>query len=190
MDINDKIFDFVYEMAFRDATMRKAFSKKENEDDKAYGERKKNVKDIAKDKVSGYIQKIFDDNVGEKTCIKTIFEVTEATEEFGFTFGNAQKLVNMTAKYMYISAFGDEDMRKKFRLCHCPMDRHMIETVINNAGNKSLSPLKKDTPWSTMEIVDNQAPEEYLKFQEAVKNECKIDGKEIYPIEYDYYFFE
>ena len=47
----------------------------------------------------------------------------------GFTFGNAQKLVNMTAKYMFLRAYGDNGERSKFEGCDCPMDGVMCRFI-------------------------------------------------------------
>ena len=38
-----------------------------------------------------------------------------------FTFGNAQKLINIVCKYFYIISYKDSSVREKFKYCHCPM---------------------------------------------------------------------
>lgn len=35
----------------------------------------------------------------------------------------------MTAKYMFLSLYGDEGKRALFENCHCPMDVVMIEVI-------------------------------------------------------------
>ena len=46
-----------------------------------------------------------------------------------FTFGNAQKLINMTAKYYYISCCMNSAKRENFKYCHCPVDCLLLEKV-------------------------------------------------------------
>ena len=52
-----------------------------------------------------------------------------------FKFGNAQKLVNMILKYFYISTYNNDNMRKGFQYCHCPMDQQLLEKVWKNRNN-------------------------------------------------------
>ncbi len=131
--IQDTVFDFAYETAFRDATMRKAFPKYDDNDE-LFHNRKENAKVDARKFVRDYIDAIFNDKNSDFLVIGTINAVCEATEKYKFTFGNAQKLVNMTAKYMYLSIYGmdgyeRERYREKFKYCHCPMDGRMIKNL-------------------------------------------------------------
>lgn len=48
-------------------------------------------------------------------------------------FGNAQKLINMTAKYIALGIYMD-DCREDFQYCHCPMDGIMVDKVTKLAG--------------------------------------------------------
>ena len=45
--MEEKIFGFVYNMAFRDATLRKAFQKKDGEEEKDFQDRKIYIKSNA-----------------------------------------------------------------------------------------------------------------------------------------------
>lgn len=125
--MKEKIFDFAYMMAFRDATMRNAFKRfsAEQNDDGMYHERKQRVKAASRGIVKSYIDEILDADIDSPDPIATIIGVCEKMERDGFTFGNAQKLVNMTAKYMFLSSYADKEKRKLFAKCHCPMDGEM-----------------------------------------------------------------
>lgn len=124
-NLDDKLFDFVYTMTFRDATMRKALARKTNESDSGFHNRKMEVKREARDIVKAYTDAIIDEQLEGSNPEKTIIEVCERTGDYGMTFGNSQKLVNMTAKYMFMCAYTNKDMRARFRKCHCPMDGAM-----------------------------------------------------------------
>lgn len=128
MDI--KIFEFAYELALRDATIRTAY--KGNKD-----ELRKNRK--AKSILKKYIDGIIN---GESTNFDTVASDIEQSfenyvkpkkddeEDVTFTFGNTQKLINMTVKYMYITTYNNEELRDKFKVCHCPLDTKMREEVL------------------------------------------------------------
>ncbi len=142
MDINDKIFDFAYSMAFRDATMRNAFpmfdsEKKRENGTNVFRDRKRKIKDYSKGIVRDYIDEILADK--EPDPLNTIKKLCNGeNKKQGFSFGNAQKLVNMTAKYMFLSAYGDSQQRKKFKNCHCPMDGVMMERLKDNCEEYKL----------------------------------------------------
>ena len=93
MDINDKIFEFAYKMAFRDSTMRNAFLRYDSEknDDSAFSNRKNLIKEHSRGKVQEYIDKIISGNKPEPlVTIRDICDQYNTIREF--TFGNAQNL--------------------------------------------------------------------------------------------------
>ncbi len=92
MNVDNNIFDFSYTLAFRDATMRNAYPSYEGEPDEHYHKRKQRVLKESKEKVRTYIKDIFEGN--KPNPIDTIKNI--CNEQYNFTFGNAQKLVNMT----------------------------------------------------------------------------------------------
>lgn len=187
MDVNDKIFDFAYMMAFRDATMRKAFPKREDEEADDFRVRKNKIKDYLKPTVQNYIDAIMNSDKQERpdpfVVIKSICDL-ENIEQEGFTFGNAQKLVNMTAKYMFLSAYGDPVKRAKFESCHCPMDSVMMNRLQEKHGEYNLKwePFKKK--WSRLEIKDDESLAEYNRFQSYIGKIAK--QLDIYPLEVDF----
>lgn len=117
-ELKEKMFDFAYLMALGDATARVS-SKGEKDTLKNNEKMKEDVKE--------YIDGIFE---GKKIdTIDVINQVIKEVNTDSFTFGKAQKLVNMTAKYMYLSCYSDMGKRKLFKNCHCPMDRIMIKRI-------------------------------------------------------------
>lgn len=220
--IDGKIFDFAYELAMRDATMRTAFTGatiyallgKRNPNTKrdATFEQKESAS-RAKNAVWSYIEGIHtnkgykDKDEHDAIFLKTAKKVIEAFKEYrtgdsSFTFGNAQKLINMTAKYIALGIYMD-DCKENFQYCHCPMDGIMIEKVIalleGRGGIRKKFGLEKrgwkgvlrDTAWSKIE----DSKEGYDRFQlivdalggdESVLEELGAQGP-VSRLEFDFY---
>lgn len=186
MIVDDKIFDFIYTIAMRDATLQQAFDLTKS------GLNKKtdllNCKE-AKKHVRKYIDDII---VGKKTDFYTV--ETDVETAFGqfipgknFTFGNCQKLINMTVKYFYIVTYSDPTIRSHFTDCHCPMDNVMINMAINelNMSGKTLANFNTTSAslrksWSRI-VQGNKS--QYDAFQEI---EYLAEQQGVSPIEYDY----
>lgn len=81
-----------------------------------------------KEDVRYYVDGIFYGKNKVET-VDVINQVRKDAKDKEFTFGNAQKLVNMTAKYMYLYCYYDTSKRELFENCHCPMDRIMIKRI-------------------------------------------------------------
>ncbi len=182
--VDDAIFDFVYEMALRDATMRKAFCG--NRELLREGDRAEKAKDAVKTYVNSIV---VDGDAKAEDAIRKVWEAfgsfTDENDKRLFSFGNCQKLVNMTAKYMFIATYKNDELRKKFSQCHCPMDSILINKVVDLAkGNPNCEDIKrlKGCSWSRLEYQNGEIPPEYTTFQNAVKDLC--EG--VYPIEFDY----
>lgn len=201
MIVDDKIFDFIYTIAMRDATQQKAYELKKDgltDERKKSNEYKKELllkNEGAKSIVREYIDDII---AGNNPCFYAVEENLERSfEEFvekhklyltKFTFGNCQKLINMTVKYFYIVTYSDPTIRSHFNDCHCPMDNVMINMAIkelNKSGktlanfNTTSANLRKS--WSRI-VQGNKS--QYDAFQEIVKYLAKQQG--VSPIEYDY----
>lgn len=182
--VDDAIFDFVYELALRDATMRKAFSGNRE------WLRKSEEGNKAKQIVKNYINSVIEDGVPNfKNTVEDVWKALK--NENGnhvFTFGNCQKLVNMTVKYMFITAYKNDEQREKFKDCHCPMDgimiKRVVELALDNPNLLNYNDVKKikDCSWSRLEFQDGQMPQEYVIFQNAIK----VLARDISPIEFDY----
>lgn len=194
-NIDNLIFDFVYELALRDAVMRTAYLGDKSELRKCE-EAKNIVRDYANNILDG---KCFDyDGYFKKaenlcTFFNSYIKVPEGSDkEPQFTFGNAQKLLNMTMKYLYIMCYQNNELRKNFKDCHCPMDRIMIDKVKKEFKNFSRKEKRehigkfKGISWSKLSFSDKDKAA-YQQFQEAVSSLAQV--KNIFPIEYDYYLW-
>lgn len=199
-EVDKLIFDFAYELALRDAVMRTAYLGDKSELRKC--QKAKNI-------VREYADKIINGNhcndefykVADNLCnsFKGDIKIPEGSnEEPKFTFGNAQKLLNMTMKYLYIMCYKNNELRDKFQNCHCPMDGIMIDKVINelkklkSEGASSVQQYTqkgyigklKGKPWSRL-VRDDKAI--YEQFQESVR--FLADKQDLFPLEYDYFLW-
>lgn len=192
--MDNDVFNFVYLLSGREAVRQIAFQ----------GEKKwiEGVKG-AKDKVKEYIDKIFngdyekddDREAHDKDFLQLTKDVCKAINEYDkkpfgikatFTFGNAQKLINMTVKFFYISSYQRPGFRDKFRWCHCPMDTVMLKKIYKEIKGSKLVYTKSNftTSWSADKFENGDFPLRYKEFQEAVRKCANEDG--CCPIEYDY----
>ena len=191
--MQDYLFDFAYGEALRDAISQQSFKGEKNylygcEEGKAevrkymdavleaehpsFEEAEKNVED----KFTEYIKKQRPEN------------------NQVFTFGNTQKLINMTVKYIFISAYAQsyEEFRQLFTDCHCPLDRRMAAVVrkeFDEADDEAAQVIKeessviykkinKDITWSKVDV------ETYNCYQQMVR--LLAEKKNLIPIEYDF----
>lgn len=183
--IDDSIFDFVYEMALRDATMRSAYVG--HNENLIKGEHAQRVKKY----INEYISNILNGNYPNFYETESIVE--KELEQYNFSFGNCQKLINMTVKYFYIVTYKNSSKKKLFDKCHCPMDRIMIKKVIQLSKETEILQIAKcdikniDCSWSKLEKINDTIPIQYIKFQKAVSILAKQKG--INPIEFDFVFW-
>lgn len=195
--VRNEIFNFVYDIALRDATMRTAYPWSKD-DEKRKEQRSKIFEcDKAKKLTKHYIDSLL--SVRNPCFYDTVDEIRNAFKENGadqFSFGNTQKLINMTTKYVYIAAYREsvhKEFHEKFRDCHCPMDGIVVKRVIKDIQEQSdekQHELLKDrlrnwrgflqNPWSK---IDGDI-EQYKFFQKLVK--YLSDQRGIIPIEYDF----
>ncbi len=164
--IDDKIFGFAYECAMGDAVQRNAYPHHFKMEKQTDGKRKKVPKvgyenyvptpknklcDLhsPKEKIKEFVDRIlfgnpftdFDDYKNSFVTIanevKELFKNKDGVEEF--TFGNVQKLMNMTLKHIYICTYGNPAFRDRFKYCHCPIDSqlatHLIQIELKYTGD-------------------------------------------------------
>lgn len=201
MEINDQIFLFVYNLAMNDATMQQAYNGSKDELVKNCKESKKVLK--------RYIDDLLSDEENKYNFEKIAIELKRVFKNYpDFKFGNIQKIINMTAKYFYISTY-DKTNKDKFKSCDCPMDSIMIKMVLQEY-NKAIEsdPAQKEKEveyyinddkkmkdWSKIawsKIVDVETQDRtsitiYKKYQEMVK--YLADKRGCMPIELDYFLF-
>lgn len=212
------MFDFIFEMAFRDAVMRNAFrnpfkndkTKMDKEAEKKaeskFAKLKDEIRSVTKPPLKEYINALTqqgDVATADALCyIKKVWSSVRENELYGkygdnlkgFTFGNAQKLVNMMAKYMLISCYDKPELMKNFKDCHCPMDSIMIEVVFKKIKSgestikiEDLKTLSESTAWSALDYIDGNVPKEYCEFQEIIGQLAELE--EISRLEYDYIYW-
>jgi len=203
VDVQNRIFDFCYMNALRDATLQLAFSGKtkdiaESEDVKEL------VKEYARS-LAGITKPIQDDNY-IYNLIDLITNMAPQSHDkenriVMFKYGNAQKLVNMTAKYLFIRNYSKMEYIELFKKCHCPMDSLIIKAMkkdikIRSDLDKSIKAIydgiyDKENTNTWREYLDlpwSLCSEERYRFFQTVINKI-IENKynnEISPLEYDY----
>lgn len=191
--IENHIFEFAYGAGLHDATMQQAYSCSK-------GEKKK----LSENKDAIKIVKAYIDNVikgNPYDFYKTADKLVACFNEFEennmipkrFAFGNAQKLINITTKFMYIATYACSGLKENFKNCHCPLDRIIGKFVKNKVKRmekgdfpdeiveiiKDGSWKKWDGTWSSIEVNN------YKKFQIMVKYLSSQEG--LIPVEYDYF---
>ena len=188
MKIN-RIFDFAYQDAMRDATLEKAYTGDKTDALKNHPKAKRAVKDyidflLAKEQSKKDVKEKF-----EKAVKAVINDFDDGSEET-FTFGNAQKLINMTAKYIFIGCYAYPQLTKHFQYCDCPMDNIMAKLVADAAEKdpelKSKIFRKKSTlqGWSSKKLKEGTGKDEYDLYQDLVR--ALAEKEDLSPLEYDY----
>ena len=204
--ISNKIFEFIYGCAMRDAVLQKAFI-----GEKAWVEGVEESKNI----LERYINKVLSNEFESQEDHDEIFLITandickainNKKPDYAadiFSFGNAQKLINITAKHFYSLCYYDRNLRDSFRYCHCPLDSIMLnkiwkmykETFGNEARkNKLISAEFFCQSWGNEGVQGNIQPElfsfpnRYMKFQSAIRD---LIGKDnLYSVEFDYLIWQ
>lgn len=199
MCLDDKIFRFIYIGAMRDAILQLAYK----------GEKKwlmeANILNVLRDEIKPFIDKILNgEYLSQDEYDKDFLRITINICEYindnhkannNFTFGNAQKFLNIMIKYFYITSYKIDNLKENFRFCHCPMDQQLLVNIWSNRKQldfvkqlgKRESFLKS---WGNEEFAINDDgektyPERYILFQHAVR----CIAKDMSPLEYDYHIW-
>ena len=120
------------------------------------------VKDF-KVRVFQEIEKLIDKLEEGKLTEKDIIDAIESlVNEFGISFGQAQKPINVILKYhFYLNLFlrkrRKDNMMKMKKILHCPID----SITLKKLGKRGISLTKIDK-------------EKYLEFQREIENRCNI----------------
>ena len=166
--IDEDIFTFIYDAAMNDATRRTGAASIKNEILKL---------DKVKTLVCDYAESIIEGLATEGSfmkCVNQIEALLRSNCKYGaFTFGNIQKLINMTMKYLYIR-YRDTDKAAGFDLCHAPMDSQMIKKV-RQAAKKAAIPCSIDSECAWSKICnDTDNPKysmsNYKGYQETISS--------------------
>ena len=197
-DLKSFMTTYAFHIALNDATLRGAYA------GETYGI---GPNSDAAEHIKQYIQDIYDKKYPD--FYELANQLKDDLKNYpGFTFGNIQRLINMTAKYMCQSTYETPIRRTFFKNCHCPMDKNMIQRV--SAGYKKLMDDHPDQidrenyyfivndkefhnwnviNWNTIDFYGEgiNSFDVYRKFQEMAKVIAeyisKENGEQTYPIE-------
>lgn len=186
-EINPYFFDFIYEESLKDATRRTDAVKKNGDDFSPMElvEKSMVLKSIVKNYAESVINGEFPDFC---ECEKQFEEELDKEKIEGFTFGNTQKLINMTMKRIYFKY--SDICREYFKCCHAPMDMKMRDLVCKKY--KKIHPGNKlgieNCAWSKIQRDSEgiNSIESYNKFQAAISEIISAENSSFYHIEYDY----
>lgn len=94
----------------------------------------------------------------------------------GFSFGQAQKWVNMTMKYLCMVKPDEYEWIEKDWKCylHFPMDNYILNDYMYKKEKLYFKKSSDVTPWSKMD------DDSYYDILEAVRNECDKLGVSVY----------
>lgn len=206
-EISTRIFNFIYGCSMRDAILQQAFKGEKRWVGKV-GAAKPFLREyidlVIHNKFSS--QKEHDDKfieVVDKICKEINNSNSRPQNADVFSFGNAQKLINIAVKHVYSVCYYNPHLREGFRFCHCPLDSIMIGNVWRLykeelGDNKRKQDLVSSEffckAWGSEGQTGNvqpvicDYPDRYLKFQTAIK-ELIGDGN-VYAIEFDYLKFD
>lgn len=197
-NLDDKIFRFIYIEAMRDAVLQLSFKgdkKWLTESDELFDSLMGEIELLIDKVISGeFISK---DEYNEwflSTAINICKCINKKTINNEFTFGNAQKLINIMLKYFYILSYKNDSLKERFKFCHCPMDRQLLMKVWSKRAELDDIMLGKYEDflksWGNEDFEKDENdkkiyPRRYLLFQQAV---CHLsEKKNMSPLEYDYY---
>lgn len=131
---------------------------------------KKNIKESIEKLLCSEINTQTDFNKWHK---KSSERLIKSFENQNFTYGQAQKWINMTLKYL--SMFDHKKVEKIYEYCHIPIDNYILETV----RKKGMVSVEFKSAWSRINSYSD-----YLKFQE----EFRENSKEI-PLDKEFYMW-
>ena len=203
-EMNERTFSFIYGCALHDAILQKAFDGK-----KDWIEKVTSAQEPVKEYINAVLAgKCNDKNIHEEVFLAASKKVCDIINEKKpkdvedrFSFGNAQKLLNITVKHIYAHTYSfnflnQTNIRENFSFCHCPMDSIMLSHVwkkykekfnILERRNKlgERDDFLKSWGSEDFELINGERvlPKRYVQYQEAIE---RLKGVEIFSIEYDY----
>lgn len=81
-------------------------------------------------------------------------------------YGKAQKIVNMTFKYLYLFE-KNEPIQPLFAFCHMPLDSNIFEYLKRKFKSYGLNAKLFETAWSKLD------DERYMEIQKAIRGYCQ-----------------
>ncbi len=125
VNLKDARTQFYFLLAFKDATLRGAYKNKSE-----LNALRADVMNSIQDHMAG------DLSGGVEALISKVYE--DNREYSDFSYGNAQKAVNMFFKYLYCGTMFNAGLEEEFADCHCPVDSIIIDKLIEQilSGSK------------------------------------------------------
>ncbi len=179
------ILDAVIDKAYKDATNQGAYNTKLNNNNKEESDgAKKMARKLLKDTIRNYESQGEGFDEWHTDLCKGIKKgYTDKGIEI-FTYGNAQKWVNMTVKYLYMLADIRDDksiqeIKKDKKYLHIPIDSYIIDALweikdiwrpIKDGKNTAKSNLKG---WSTWDEGEYKEVWKDKKTKKGVSTECR-----------------
>lgn len=202
--ITQKIFEFAYGSGLEDAIQQRAFEsykKPLRQCQEAKQTVKKYIDAILKGKTPDFYEtatQVMADFENFKNTYNAQHSGTETDPHITatFQFGNAQKLINITAKFVFIVTYHYPSLRENFAHCHCPLDRVMKDKMFEmmderkraNALPQDIKDITKfgwkkpfNEAWSSISIDDYKIYQKLIKYLADTAYD-----KPILPIEFDY----
>ena len=180
---------YTYSTSKLDVMSKKSAKEEEQKQAKEYkGSKVKLIEKIC----SQIIKQIYNDNIndfnewhkGKCTTIKKIMNEAKTENNIKivekFTYGQAQKWINMTLKYLWLLDLLPKSINEKD--IHVPVDGYIIEAATYNCSNHAdkleITLDITKIPWSDWEDSND-----YQKFQDQIRE--KISGKYNSSIEWE-----
>ena len=165
--MDKKLFDFVYGCAMGDATMRLAYphigkgsSPSKRKLALEYPCAKKSVQEFVDSILNNMYKSQEEYDKAFETCAKQVEKVLPC-----LTFGNIQKLINITLKHIYLVSYHNPDILPCFQYCHCPVDGQMLKKIWESRFETDTQP-PKPYAWSKEDFSDTS---KYSSFQIAAR---------------------
>ena len=116
-------------------------------------------------------------------------------------WGKAQKILNMTMKYLFcLSDAGDGKYAEKFKCCHMPLDTYVINWFCDTIAERGTKTKIREIPWSNLKYGDENEKFSYMWFQSKIReyliNNCSNkkyrDESEhpLTPLEAEFYIWQ
>lgn len=190
------VFDFIYGCAMQDAISQKSFKGK-----KTWVGQVEDAKMILNEYLSKVLNNKFSlQDEHDKYFLETANSICKVINKSRpqnietdiFSFGNAQKLINIAVKHIYSFCYHTESLRAGFKFCHCPVDRIMLTKVWDLCRDLFDLGTQQEffKAWGSEGIVNNtqpilsEFPQRYALYQKAIR--FIIGNGNIFPVEFDY----
>lgn len=181
-EYNNDLIQSIIKKAYNDATMMGAYNTLVNKElsDKSYSAYCEATKLLKKEiysvKVNRSTQESFD-KWHKKTCGKIIECYDEVNSGKSiFTYGNAQKWLNMALKYLWLLGALPNDIKEE--LLHAPIDSYILQKLWNlKAEGVTCSAdtfYYKGNSWSKIGDYDD-----YFELQKVIRDMAKQGGKTV-----------